>query len=83
MQLGIRPETLEAFSPDWPIPTAEEVAKVIEQGGRLSSPKIARLVGVNDRTVRRWLDGTRTINYAQWSVLVARAGLGNLWELAE
>lgn len=55
--------------------------------GKLTGAAVARLTGVNARTVRRWLSGDSAIPFAAYALLdahVARAGfLGDLRDLQQ
>lgn len=76
----IRPETLIPLPGPWQQPTAAEIAIALNLAG-LSGMAFSRHIGVDGRTVRRWLEG-KPIPYAAWAWLAARAGLAELWQAA-
>ena len=48
-------------------------------GDRFQSD-LARLLGVSDRTVRRWIGGDSAIPYAAWALLCDFGNLGQIWK---
>lgn len=81
--ISIRPETLTpcASPKEWTTPSGAEIKAALAIAG-LSQTAFARRIGVDDRTVRRWVaeeDG-KTIPFLAWSFLVAKAGLAHMWE---
>lgn len=70
----MRPETLLPYAaPDYAEPTKEEVREALELG-KLTGAAAGRLVGVTDRTVRKWTAGDQTIPYAAWRLLLIEIG---------
>lgn len=74
----IRPDCLISLPGPWEPPVGEELAAALSMAG-LSATAFAGLVGVEPRTVRRWLRGDSSIPYAAWAWLAARAGLAEMW----
>ncbi len=74
---AITPDNLTPFS-GWVPPSAAGVKKALQLAG-WSEVEYSRRIGVNDRTVRRWTSGEKTVPYAAWCILVAQAGLGSIW----
>lgn len=48
----------ELYNPD-----PEYISALVESTG-LSQPKLGRLIGVDERTLRRWMTGQRKYSYA-------------------
>ena len=53
----------------WTPPTGDELRYLLENVLNLSQEGLARHVGVNGRTVRRWVNGESDIAYSVWCVL--------------
>ncbi|KQQ96128.1 hypothetical protein [Massilia sp. Leaf139] len=74
-------ETLHPFTSTlYRPPTRDDLIAVIELLGKPTEKEIADLVGVAERTIRRWIAAptakTRTqIDYAAWRLLLLEAGL--------
>ena len=67
---GIRPEaTLEYADPGYSRPSPADIKSALSAGG-LSGAKAGRLLGVNDRTVRKWTGGEQKMPYAAWRLLL-------------
>ncbi|MDK6532474.1 helix-turn-helix transcriptional regulator [Klebsiella pneumoniae] len=64
----------------WTPPTGEELRYLLENVLNLSQEGLARYVGVNGRTVRRWVTGESDIAYSVWCVLCIDAGLPPIWK---
>lgn len=75
----IRPECLLPFPAPWQAPTGLEVRAALSMAG-WSGEEFARRLGVNGRTVRRWLLDEKPISYLAWVFLAAKAGLAKMWE---
>ena len=73
----IRSECLASFS-DWVRPTGDEIRAALSMAN-WSAEEFSRRIGVNGRTVRRWVLGEITISYPAWCVLAVQAGLGCVW----
>lgn len=72
----LHPYTSESYRP----PTRDDLHALIELLGKPTEKELAGLVGVAERTVRRWIAAptavTRTqIDYAAWCLLLLEAGL--------
>ena len=71
----INPNCLLPYShPDYEAPTADDVS-ALKRDCSWTGAKIAALVGVDGRTVRRWLGADRPIPYATWRLLCILAGV--------
>lgn len=76
--VSIREETLTPFW-HWSPPTRGEVRAAL-QAADWSGEHLARVTGVNSRTVRRWTSGEGDIPYPVWAMLCVAAGWGHIWE---
>ncbi|HGW4499657.1 helix-turn-helix domain-containing protein [Stutzerimonas nitrititolerans] len=80
----IRPETLtpRRNPKEWPVPTGDEIRAALAIAG-WSQTEFARRIGVDDRTVRRWIleEEGKTIPFLAWSFLIARGGLAQMWNV--
>lgn len=76
---GLNPGTLKAFPTGWEQPTAADI-RIIMKLANLTGSKVGELTGTDPRSVRRWTSNDRNISYATWAILLAGAGLGNIWE---
>lgn len=80
----IRPETLtpRANPKEWMTPTGNEIRAALAIAG-WSQTEFARRIGVDDRTVRRWVleEEGKTIPFLAWSFLVAKSGLAQMWNV--
>jgi hypothetical protein len=86
-QVKFRPETLLPYGRGWQDPTREEIRGMLAKAGQamgkgssLTGAETAALVGVESRTVRRWLGGDSAIPYAVWAILAYEAGFGEIWK---
>lgn len=79
--LSIRPACLLPHAQGWEQPTVLEVEALIEKTG-LNKTRIAELLGVQPRQVRRWTEVGNKIDipYPAWAILCAEAGLGIIWK---
>lgn len=73
----IRPECLQACL-GWVPPTGDEVKAALVMAG-WSRDDFRVILGVTDRTVRRWVNNEKDISYSAWCVLAVQAGLGQIW----
>ncbi|WP_258861394.1 helix-turn-helix domain-containing protein, partial [Klebsiella pneumoniae] len=64
----------------WTPPTGDELRYLLENVLNLSQEGLARHVGVNGRTVRRWVNGESDIAYSVWCILCIDAGLPPIWK---
>lgn len=76
----IRPECLLPFNAGWMAPSATELRTACDMAGLTSGSDIARTVGVNPRTVRKWFGGDEAIPFAAWAIVCYKANLGTIWE---
>ncbi|MFU1520786.1 helix-turn-helix domain-containing protein [Vreelandella alkaliphila] len=74
----VRPETLAPFR-QWMPPDPGEIRAALQVAG-WTGERFAKAIGINARTVRRWLGGDVDIPYAVWAVLCIAAGWGVIWE---
>jgi len=75
----IRPSALTAYSAEWDHPSPTEI-KIAMQAAGWRAVDFHKAIGVNDRTVRRWLSGDKPMAYATWCVLCSQAGYGDIWK---
>ncbi len=76
--MSIRPETLTLYT-YWAQPTGNEVRELLKTA-QLTGSKAAAIVGVNPRTIRKWVGEEQRIPYTAWAVLAEVAGLGTIWK---
>lgn len=62
----------------WLPPTPDEIRSMLEALG-ISQEGLGRLLGINGRTVRRWVQGENEIAYSAWCVLCEEAGIPRIW----
>ena len=74
----VRPETLAPFH-QWTPPSPGEIRAALQAAG-WTGEGFAKVIGINPRTVRRWLGGDVDIPYAAWAVLCIAAGWGVIWD---
>ena len=73
--MEINPKSQLPFShPDYQTPTFEALRVVMKSQG-WTGAKVAALVGVDSRTVRRWTGNERPIPYSAWRLLLIYGGL--------
>ncbi len=71
----VRRETRLPFADQrYTAPTPKEIAEVIRRL-ELTGSKAGRLIGVDGRTIRRWIGNERDIPYSAWRLLLIEAGL--------
>lgn len=75
---GIR-ETCFTSAEAWTAPTGDEL-RIMLHAVSLSQTAFARMVGVSDRTVRRWTEEGKEIAYSAWCVLAEEAGIKAIWK---
>ncbi len=63
----------------WVAPQGVEIKAALQLAG-WSGEEYARQIGVDGRTVRRWVGDEKTIPYTAWCVLAVQAGLGLIWQ---
>lgn len=79
MTATVRQQVLAPFSAKWPQPTGNEVRTLLQMAD-LTGSKAAALVGVNPRTIRKWVGEEQRIPYASWALLAQAAGFGEIWK---
>ncbi|CAM5362194.1 hypothetical protein SSTU70S_05619 [Stutzerimonas stutzeri] len=77
-QAEIRPECLRALADGWAVPSGAEIRAALKMAGT-NGVDFARRIGVDDRTVRRWMLEEKPMPFAAWQVLATRAGLSPEW----
>ena len=70
----VRPETLNDFKNGYERPTAQEVRNVVAFAG-LTGSAAGGLLGVDGRTIRKWVGGEAGIPFAAWRLLCIYTGL--------
>ena len=65
---------LPFYHPNYQFPTFEELRVVMKSQG-WTGAKVAALVGVDSRTVRRWTGNERPVPYSAWRLLLIYAKL--------
>jgi DNA-binding transcriptional regulator YiaG len=61
----LAPESLAKFSEGWVTPTPDEIREAKRLSGKTGS-ELASLLGVDGRTVRKWIGSETKIPYAAW-----------------
>lgn len=62
----------------WEPPTAGELRYMLDKAG-LGQTELAKIIGVDARTVRRWVGGDVQITYLAWCVICSYCGIKELW----
>ena len=71
----IRQACLVPFSdPGYIEPTPDEIREAVRRSG-LSGSAAGQLLGVNGRTIRKWIGGERDMPYSAWRLLLIEIGL--------
>jgi DNA-binding transcriptional regulator YiaG len=70
----VRASALEKYDNGFTPPTSDEVREVKRLSGK-TGKQIADMLGVDGRTVRKWVGGEREMPYAAWRLLVFSVGL--------
>jgi len=70
----LRPTTLRKFSDGYEVPSKYEVRAVVKQSGKTGA-MLGDMLGVDGRTIRRWVGGERDMPYAAWRLLIYSVGL--------
>jgi len=76
---AIREECLRKHTEGWSPPTGDEIKAALSMAG-WTGMDLARRIGVDPRTGRRWTGDEKHIPYAAWCVLCVEAGLGVIWK---
>lgn len=74
----VRNECFTNFS-NWLEPTAAEIRYMLERAN-LKQTELAKILGVDPRTVRRWALGEIKISYLAWCVVCSYCGIKELWK---
>lgn len=74
----VRSECFTNFS-CWLEPTAKELRYMLEKAG-LNQIEFSKILGVDPRTVRRWVLGEVKISYLPWCVICSYCGIKELWK---
>jgi DNA-binding transcriptional regulator YiaG len=70
----VRASALEKYDNGFTSPTSDEVREVKRLSGK-TGKQIADMLGVDGRTVRKWVGGEREMPYAAWRLLIFSVGL--------
>lgn len=70
----IRSETLLRYSDGWLPPTSDEIREVKTMTGK-SGAVLAAMLGVDGRTIRKWIGGETKIPYSAWRILIYSVNL--------
>lgn len=71
---AIPPERLPYRSGQWKAPDPESIRWLLEEM-EITQGEAAKLVGINDRSFRRYVTGERDIPYSSWVLLLMYYGL--------
>ncbi|WP_239002565.1 MULTISPECIES: helix-turn-helix domain-containing protein [Photorhabdus] len=82
IDIHIREVCLIPFERGWQAPSAGEFRAMLSKAG-VSQSAFARRIGVSSRTVRRWVDGSKPVNYAAWCILCVDGGYLHIWRATE
>ena len=82
---GYGQELIERFRPEifkpymeWQPPTSDEITLALAMAG-WSATLFVKKIGIQARTIRKWLAGEKPIHYSTWAILCSHAGLGDIW----
>ncbi|MFT6903943.1 MAG: hypothetical protein ACJAS1_000588 [Oleiphilaceae bacterium] len=62
-----RPETFRRYEDGWVAPNIDELREAKRRSGKTGS-QLAAMMGVNSRTLRKWIGGLHAIPYAAWMI---------------
>ena len=65
----VREETLLKYDEGWLVPTGDEMRQVKTMSGKTGA-ELAKMVGVDGRTIRKWIGNETKIPYSAWRILV-------------
>jgi len=65
----------------WTAPEPDELQTMLARL-KWSAANLETVLGVTDRTVRRWLSGTSAMPFAAWCIMSYQAGYGEIWKTA-
>lgn len=71
--VNFRPETLAKFGEGWVPPSTEELREAKRKSAKTGA-QLANMLGVDGRTIRKWIGGERTIPYAAWRLWLYSIG---------
>lgn len=74
----VRKECFNKYS-SWLEPTATEVRYMIDKAN-IKQTELSKILGVDPRTVRRWVLGELKIGYLPWCVICSYCGIKELWD---
>lgn len=74
----IRPACLVSLVAGWTPPCGQEIRAALKLANT-NGVEFSRRIGVDDRTVRRWVLEEKPMPFAAWQVLAIRAGLAPDW----
>ncbi len=77
--VSIRETCFFPASEGWTAPTANELEAMLMLI-RWKAGDLVRILGVTDRTVRRWLSGQTEIPFAAWCIMAYQGGYGEIWK---
>ncbi len=78
--MDIDKRTLQPFSQEWQKPSPNDIRAALSLTG-LTGKQEENIVGVSERTIRKWTGNERGIPYSSWALLVNAAGLGCIWRI--
>jgi len=76
--VGVRPDCLCSIASGWLAPSGQEIREALQMAGT-NGEDFARRIGVDGRTVRRWVLEEKPIPFAAWQLLAIKAGLCPEW----
>ena len=75
MPFEINPDSIRPFyDPEYQAPSVDDI-RLLLKFNEWTGSKAARIVGVDNRTLRRWTGGERPIPYSAWRLLLVYSGL--------
>lgn len=77
--VSIRESCFLPVAEGWTAPTTDELETMLVMV-RWKAGDLMRILGVTDRTVRRWLSGQTEIPFAAWCIMSYQAGYGEIWK---
>lgn len=75
----IRESCFTPAAEGWTAPTPDELQTILARV-KWSAANLQTMLGVTDRTVRRWLSGESEMPFAPWCILAYQAGYGEIWK---
>lgn len=77
-KVEIRPECLVSIANGWTPPLGLEIRAALKMAGT-NAEEFSRRIGVDGRTVRRWVLEEKPMPFAPWYVLAKNAGQCPQW----